>query len=133
MSTPTATEQIEQLERQILDLKKLALLELREKLAEARKAVADLEKELALLTGKQAEDPAAAPTARRTRRPSITDDALKPLIPKAMAQHGMNGLNAKDIATRVGQDPLRVRKFIASNPTALKRQGSGPGTRFFLP
>jgi len=135
MSTPTASEQIEQLERQILDLKKQALVELREKLAEARKTVADLEKELAQLTGKSTEEPTAAATAttRRTRRASVTDDALKPLILKAMAQHGMNGLNAKDIASHVGQDPLRIRKFIAANPTALKRQGAGPGTRFFLP
>ena len=133
MSTLTASEQIEQLEQQILDLKKQALVELREKLAEARKTVADLENELAQLTGKPAEEPAAAVGTRRSRRPSITDDDLKPLILKAMAQHGMNGLNAKDIAGHVGQDPLRVRKFIASNPTALKRQGAGPGTRFFLP
>ena len=133
MSTPTASEQIEQLERQILDLKKQALVELREKLAEARKAAADLEKELAQLTGKSAEEPTSTPATRRTRRPSISDDALKPLVLKAMAQHGMNGLNAKEIAVRVGQDPLRIRKFITNNPTALKRQGAGPGTRFFLP
>jgi len=134
MSTPTASEQIEQLERQILDLKKQALVELREKLAEARKTVADLEKELAQLTGKSTEEPASAAIAtRRTRRPSVTDDDLKPMVLKAMAQHGMNGLNAKDIAGHVGQDPLRIRKFIAANPTALKRQGAGPGTRFFLP
>ena len=131
MSTPTASEQIEQLERQILDLKKLALLELREKLAEARQAVADLEKELAQLTGKSGEEPAGG-IARRTRRPSITDEELKPLILGAMAQHGTTGLNAKEIAARVGQDPLRIRKFIANTPTALKRQGAGPGTRFFL-
>ena len=132
MSTPTATEQIEQLERQILDLKKQALVELREQLAEARKTVVDLEKELAQLTGKQTEEPLAA-SVRRTRRASIDDESLKPLILKAMAQHGMNGLNAKEIAARVGQDPLRIRKFIVNNPTALKRQGAGPGTRFFLP
>jgi len=131
MSTFTASEQIEQLEQQILGLKKQALLELHEKLAEARKAVAHLEKELAQLTGKQEEEPAMG-VARRTRRPSITDEALKPLVIKAMAQHGMNGLNAKEIAARVGQDPLRIRKFITNNPTALKRQGAGPGTRFFL-
>ena len=134
MSTPTATEQIEQLERQILDLKKQALVELRDKLTEARKTVADLEKELTQLTGKSSDEPATETTStRRTRRPSVTDDELKPMVLKAMAQHGMNGLNAKDIASHVGQDPLRIRKFIANNPTALKRQGAGPGTRFFLP
>ncbi|MCX6966664.1 MAG: hypothetical protein NTZ46_02605 [Verrucomicrobia bacterium] len=133
MSTPTASEQIEQLERQIQGLKKQALIELHEQLAEARKTVADLEKELAQLTGKPAEESGAAPSARRTRRQSISDEELKPMVLKAMAQHGMNGLNAKEIAARVGQDPLRIRKFIANNPTALKRQGAGPGTRFFLP
>ena len=132
MSTPSASEQIEQLERQILDLKKQALVELREKLAEARKAVADLEKELAQLTGKPVAETAGGAPARRTRRASISDEALKPLVLKVMAQFGMTGLNAKEIATHVGQDPLRVRKFITNNPTALKRQGAGPGTRFFL-
>ena len=131
MSTPTASEQIEQLEKQILGLKKQALLELHEKLAEARKTVADLEKELAQLTGKPIEEKTAG-VARRTRRASISDDELKPLVLKAMAQHGMSGMNAKEIAAHVGQDPLRIRKFIASNPTVLKRQGAGPGTRFFL-
>ena len=132
MSISTASEQIEQLERQIVELKKQALIELKEKLVEARKSVADLEAQLAELTGTEAPTTSVAPV-RRTRRPSVSDDELKPLILKVMAQHGMTGLNAKDIAFHVGQDPLRVRKFIASNPTALKRQGSGPGTRFFLP
>jgi len=132
MSIPTASEQIEQLEQQIVELKKQALIELKEKLVEARKSVADLEAQLAELTGTEAPTTSVAPV-RRTRRPSVSDDELKPLILKVMAQHGMTGLNAKDIAFHVGQDPLRVRKFIASNPTALKRQGSGPGTRFFLP
>ena len=136
MST-SASEQIEQLERKIVELKQQALLELKEQLAEARKNVADLEAQLAQLTGKPASESAGVPTGasrtRRTRRPSISDEALKPQVLKAMAQHGATGLNAKEIATHVGQDPLRVRKFIASNPTALKRQGAGPGTRFFLP
>jgi len=132
MSTPTASEQIELLEQQIQGLKKQALTELKEKLVEARKTVADLEAQLAELTGTEAPAASTAST-RRTRRPSISDEELKPAVLKVMAQHGMTGLNAKDIAFHVGQDPLRVRKFIANNPTALKRQGAGPGTRFFLP
>jgi len=83
------------------------------------------------LTGDEAPSVSVA-SQRRSRRASVSDEELKPLILKAMAQHGMTGLNAKDIASHVGQDPLRVRKFIANNPTALKRQGAGPGTRFFL-
>jgi len=133
MPTPTASEQIEELEKQILALKQQALGELKEQLAAAKKSVIDLEAQLAQLTGKPAPEGAAliAP-AHRTRRPSISDADLKPLVLKAMAQKGMTGLNAKDIAESVGQDPLRIRKFIAQNPSVLKRQGSGPGTRFFL-
>lgn len=130
MPTLTASQQIEQLEEKIQALKQQALAELKEKLVEARKNVAELEARLAELTGKTVHETAAP--VRRPRRPSITDEALKPLILKAMAQKGMTGLNAKEIAECVGQDPLRIRKFIANNPTALKRQGAGPGTRFFL-
>jgi len=130
MPTSTASEQIQQLEKKILELKQQALDELKEQLAAAKKTVADLEKELAQLTGKPAE--ASAAPARRPRRPSISDEELKPLVLKAMAQKGMNGLNAKDIAVAVGQDPMRLRKFISQNPSVLKRQGAGPGTRFFL-
>jgi len=126
----TASQQIEQLEEQISKLKKQALVELKAALADAIKDVAALEKELAELTGQPDATPVAA--TRRTRRPSITDDDLKPLVLKAMAQKGMNGLNAKEIAACVEQDPLRVRKFIAANPSVLKRQGTGPGTLFFL-
>jgi len=135
MTTPlTASEQIEQLEQQILGLQKQALVELKAKLAEARENVACLERELEELCGKPATvTKSAAAPVRRSRRPSITDEDLKPMVLKAMAANGMNGLNARNIAELVGQDPLRIRKFIANNPTALKRQGSGPGTRFFLP
>ena len=122
MSTPTASEQIEQLEKRILELKHQALAELKEKLVEARKTVAALEAELSELTGKPASESGATTTTtvRRTRRPSISDDDLKPQVLKAMAQFGATGLNAKEISMHVGQDPLRVRKFIANNPTALK-------------
>lgn len=129
MPNLTATQQIEQLEAQIQGLRQQALAELQEKLAEARRTVAELEKQLAGMTGKHAEP--AAP-ARRTRRPSISNEQLKPLVLKAMAEKGVNGLNAKEIAEAVGQDPMRVRKFISETPSLLKRQGAGPGTRFFL-
>ncbi len=131
MANLSATQQIEQLEAQIRGLRQQALAELHEKLAEARRTVADLEKQLAEVTGNSTEG-AAAPVRRRTRRPSVTNEQLKPLVLKAMAEKGLNGLNAKDIAEFVGQDPMRVRKFIAENPSLLKRQGAGPGTRFFL-
>jgi hypothetical protein len=60
-------------------------------------------------------------------------EALQPQILKVLAENGKLGMNAKKIADQLGQDPMRVRKFIASNPKVLKRTGKGVGTKFFLP
>lgn len=127
---PTALNKIEELQKQIVQLKDEAVNEVKQKLAEARRTVAALEDELSSLTGK----PAASETrTRRTRRPSISDEALQPQVLKVMAQHGKEGLNAKQLAEKLNQDALRVRKFIKENGKVLKRQGSGPGTKFYLP
>lgn len=90
--------------------------------------VTTLEHELASLTGQP-----AGPKVRRERRPSITDDALKDQLLKVMANFGAEGMNAKQLADKLHQDALRIRKFIKDNPKVLKRTGSGPGTKFFLP
>ena len=105
-----------------------AIHELKLKLSDARKLVSELEDELANLTGRSTGEP----KAKRTRRPSIADDALQDQILKVMAHHGQGGMNAKQLAEKLNQDALRVRKFISANPKVLKRQGSGPGTKFFL-
>ena len=125
----SALSKIEELQKQIETLKQQAVEEIRQKLADARKLVAQLEDELAELTGKPQESEARS---RRARRPSITDEHLRAFVLKAMADHGKLGMNAKALADKVGQDALRVRKFIKNNPKMLKRQGSGPGTKFFL-
>ena len=131
MANPTsALGKIEELQKQIETLKQQAVEEVKQKLADARKLVSQLEDELAELTGKP-QEPQEART-RRVRRPSITDEHLRAFVLKAMADHGKHGLNAKALADKVGQDALRVRKFIKNNPKMLKRQGSGPGTKFFL-
>ena len=122
-------QQIADLNAQIEALNAQAIQELRQKLSDARKVVTSLEEELADLTGK----PAGAPKQRRERRPSITDDALKDQLIKVMASFGKEGMNAKQLAARLNQDPMRVRKFIADNQKVLKRTGKGPGTKFVLP
>ena len=124
----TLQQQIEALQKQMQDLDQEAVVELRAKLSDAKKVVSTLESELATLTGK----PAGEPKAKRTRRPSITDDALKDQLLKVMANFGKEGMNAKQLAEKLHQDPIRVRKFITDNPKTLKRQGSGPETKFFL-
>ena len=126
----SALSKIEELQKQIETLKQQAVEEVRQKLSDARKIVSQLESELAELTGKPQEE--SEPRARRARRPSITDEHLRAFVLKAMADHGKHGLNAKELADKVGQDALRVRKFIKNSPKLLKRQGSGPGTKFFL-
>ena len=122
-------QQIEALQKQMQELDQAEVHELKLKLSDARKLVSELEDELATLTGKPA---SGEPRAKRTRRPSIADDALQDQILKVMAHHGQSGMNAKQLAEKLNQDALRVRKFITANPKVLKRQGSGPGTKFFL-
>ena len=135
-TTPTAKDkkltlqqQIEALQQQVLDLSQAEVHELKLKLSDARKVVRDLEGELEQLTGK----PAGAPKIKRERRPSITDDALKDQLLKVMANFGQEGMNAKQLAEKLHQDALRIRKFITDNPKVLKRTGAGAGTKFFLP
>ena len=122
-------KQIEALQAQMHALDQEAVHELKLKLSDARKVVTDLEDELEQLTGKSS----PGPKARRERRPSITDEALKDQLLKVMAHYGKEGMNAKQLAGQLNQDPLRIRKFIKDNPKALKRTGGGPGTKFFLP
>ena len=110
-------------------LEQEAVQELRQKLSKAREAVSQLEDEFEELTGK----PSSAVRTRRIRRPSITDEALQPQILAAMIKHGKDGLNAKQLAEKLNQDPLRIRGFISANAKVLKRVGNGPGTKFHLP
>ena len=124
----TLQQQIEALQKQMHDLDQEAVHELKLKLSDARKVVTNLEHELAELTGQP-----AGPRVRRERRPAISDEILKDQILKAMAADGKLGMNARQLSEKVGQDALRVRKFISENPKALKRTGKGAGTKFFLP
>ena len=122
-------KQMAALQAEIESLDQAVVHELKLKLSDARKVVRDLEDELARLTGR----PAANEKVRRQRRPSIADEALQPQILKVIANFGKEGMNAVQLAEKLHQDPLRIRKFIADNPKVLKRTGSGPGTKFFLP
>ncbi len=124
----TSLEKIQELELQIRQLKEDAVLELKEKLISARRAVSDLEKQIEDLTGH------AAPTGTiRIRRASMSDEDLKRRILEVFAANGTHGMNAKQIADAVGQQPIRVRSFIKKDVKMLKKQGVGAGTKFFLP
>ena len=127
----SAIQQIEELQQKIQNLKQQALDELKDKLAQARLAAADLEAQLAEMTGEPAPDTSALPRVR-SRRPSISDEDLRLQIRHVMYTQGRYGLNAKTIADQLNQDPLRVRGLLAATPDMFTRQGHGPGTRFFL-
>ena len=66
----SALSKIEELQRQIETLKQQAVEEVKQKLADARRIVSQLEDELAELTGKPRQE--EEPRARRARRPSIS-------------------------------------------------------------
>jgi len=132
----TTQQEIEELKRRLERLREEAEDELRQKLAQARQVVSELERQLSDITGRPSATEIkamAAPRATRIRRPSINDEELKMQILQIVAATSQRGINAKQIATAVNQTPTRVRQFIAGNPRALKRVGSGPGTKFFLP
>ena len=122
-------QKIESLQAQIEQLQQEEVHLLKSRLSDARAVVSDLEEQLSTLTG----HPGTKSRTRRTRRPSITDAALQEQILKVMALNAKVGMNAKQLADKLNQDALRVRKFIAGNPKVLKRVGIGPSTKFFLP
>ena len=39
-------------------------------------------------------------------------------------------MNAKTIAEKLNQNPVRIREFIKKHPGVLKRVGKGMGTKF---
>jgi len=136
MPAITTQQEIEELKRRLESLREQAEDEIRQKLAQARQVVSDLERQLSEITGRpSASEIKALAAARhvRLRRPSVSDDELNTQILQVLAAAGPHGINAKQIATAINQTPARVRQFIAGNPNALKRTGNGPGTKFFLP
>jgi uncharacterized coiled-coil protein SlyX len=136
MPAISTQQEIEDLKRRLESLREQAEDELRQRLAEARRVVSDLERQLSEVTGRPSASEIkklAAPKVTRLRRPSVSDEELKTQVLQILSAAGPHGINAKQIATALNQAPVRVRQFIAANPKALKRTGSGPGTKFFLP
>ena len=138
MPAKSTQQEIDELKRRLESLREQAEDEIRQKLAQARHVVSDLERQLSEVTGRPSASAIKAMAATpgdegRIRRPSIDDEELKTHILQIVAATEQRGINAKQIATAVNQSPARIRQFIAANPKALKRTGSGPGTKFFLP
>ena len=126
-ATSTAQE-IQQLQKRLAQLQEQAEDELRQKLKEARAVVTDLEMQLSEVTGR--------PTATQIKVVKgfepLTDEALEVQILFVVQKEGQDGLNATDIASKLNQNPVRIRGWIKKHPAVLKREGKGPGTRYFV-
>jgi hypothetical protein len=128
MHAPTTQQEIQQLQKRLAVLQEQAEDVLRQKLKEARAVVTDLEMQLSEITGR--------PTATQIKavngfRP-IKDEELEVMIIFLLNKEGQDGMNAKTIAEKLKQTPVRIRGFIKDHPSVLKRVGKGPGTKFFV-
>jgi hypothetical protein len=124
-------DQIQELKRRLEVLAEQAESELRQKLKEARAVVTDLEFQLSEITGRPSASQIQA--SDRKRWAPITDEQLEVQILFVLQKEGEQGMNAKTIADKLNQNPVRIRQFMKKNPQAMKRVGNGPGTKFFMP
>ncbi len=122
---PSAQTQIAELEAKIQALRSAQVTELKEQLHAARKVVADLEGQLAQITGKA---PAAGAVVRRTRTSS--EDVRKGIL-KALAD-SPTGLSQKEISDTTGLSYQTVVVFLKKNPKDFKTTGSFKSKRYFL-
>ncbi len=128
----SALTKIEDLKAQIIKLREDAIRELRDKRNALAQEIAAVDAQLSELTGK-APERNSGEARPRTRRPSVTDEELKAKILAVMSEKGGTGMNSKQISGFVDQAPVRISTFLKDNPKVLKRQGKGPGTKYFLP
>ena len=102
---PNANEQIEDLQRQIEQLKHRAILELKVKLAEARALVVELQDQIAKFTSEIGEKVAAASDKARKTRTSIT-------IEQVVEAVRAGAFNYRTVAAKLGASPQTVMKKI---------------------
>jgi hypothetical protein len=131
MHMPTTAQDIEQLKKRLAQLQEQAEDVIREKLKEARAVVTDLEMQLSEITGRPSATMIQA--SDRKRWPAITDEQLEVMVLFLLQKEGQDGMNAKTIADRLKQNPVRIRQWVKKHPKVLKRVGKGPGTKFFVP
>ncbi len=117
----SASEQIDELERQIAQLKHRSLLELRVKLAEARHAVIVLEKQIEEFTGKP-------PTAEKKQRKPKVNVTIEQVV--AAIKEGAT--NYKAVASALGCSAFIVAKKIEAEGKAAGIQSTGQKASFKL-
>lgn len=117
----SASEQIEELQRQIESLKHRSLLELKVKLGEARHTVVALEKQIEEITGKSA----PAPVEGVRKRTTIT-------IQQVVAAIKEGASNYRAVANALGCSPITVAKKIELEGKAAGIKSSGQKASFKL-
>jgi len=137
MNTPqsqpfSALEEIKRLETKIAELRGEQLRELKQRRKVVLAELESIDSEIAKITEIHTV-PFAVNSRNKSQRRRINDEDLKGIIVKALVEHGVMGLSIPEISEHIGHDAQRIRKFISSNPRALKQQGAGRGTRYFLP
>ena len=119
---PTAaTQQIEDLQRQIEQLKHRAVLELKVKLAEARALVVDLQSQIEKMTGEAVSEK----TSTRKPRTSVTIDQVVAAI-KAGAS------NYRTVAAKLGSSTATVTKKVKAEGKAAGITSVGQKASFRL-
>jgi len=119
---PTAQEQIEEIQRQIVNLRHQAVLELKVKLADARATVAALERELAQTIGSTAPEQASK---SKQARVSITVGQIVEAI-KAGAY------NYRSVAAKLGCSPANVNNKIKAEGKSAGITSTGEKANFRL-
>lgn len=116
-----ATEQIEDLQRQIEQLKHRAVLELKVKLAEARALVVDLQSQIAKVTGEVASE---KPSGRKPRT-SVT-------VQQVVAAIKDGATNYRAVAVKLGTSAATVAKKIKAEGKAAGITSTGQKASFKL-
>jgi len=116
--------QILELETKIQQLRSGQLSELQEKLKVARQTVADLEAEIAGLTGK-------APAPETGRRKRTSSEEVRGRILKALSQNP-EGLSQKEISDIAELNYNTVVLYLKNNPKDFKTTGLLRSKRYFL-
>lgn len=116
-----ATEQIENLQRQIEQLRHRAVLELKVKLAEARALVVDLQNQIEKLTG----EPVSGKPAGRKSRTSVT-------IAQIVEAIKGGATNYRAVAAKLGTSSATVAKKIKEEGKAAGVGSTGRKATFKL-
>lgn len=112
--TKNALQKIEELQAEIANLKEEAVNELKAKIIDARKALAEMEHELETLTGK----PLATKSRDRSTGKSVPLTELKEML--------FNAPNKTLGIRREGLNLANIKTLANANPTLLKIEGKSP-------